>query len=79
MFTFLRHDGVSWNNNSAEHAVKRYAILRRGFGMMANTKGLGEYAVLLSISETLRRRGANLLEFLLTEELDLGEFVEKLR
>ena len=79
MFTFLRHDDVSWNNNSAEHAIKRYAILRRGIGIMANAKGLGEYAVLLSISETLRRHGANLLEFLLTEDLDLGDFLDRLR
>jgi predicted RecB family nuclease len=79
MFTFLRHDGVSWNNNSAEHAIKRYAILRRGFGGMANSKGIGEYAVLLSISETLRRHGANPLEFLLTEDVDLERFLQRLR
>ncbi|WP_409998812.1 hypothetical protein [Bradyrhizobium sp. SZCCHNS2022] len=22
LFTFLRHDGVSWNNNLAENAIK---------------------------------------------------------
>ena len=79
MFTFLRHNGVSWNNNNAEHAIKRYAILRRGIGMVMNAKGIGEYAVLLSVSETLRRHGANLLEFLLTENLDLGAFLKQLR
>ena len=28
LFTFLRHDGVPWNNNNAEHAVKYYAKYR---------------------------------------------------
>src|SRR5437762_2125293 len=25
LFTFLDHDGIPWNNNSAEHAVKQFA------------------------------------------------------
>src|ERR1700730_4793481 len=29
MFTFLDFDGVPWNNNNAEHAIKAYASLRR--------------------------------------------------
>ncbi len=28
LFTFLEHDGVPWNNNNAEHAVKAFAALR---------------------------------------------------
>src|SRR5262249_31019257 len=28
LFTFLNHDGVPWNNNNAEHAVKRFADYR---------------------------------------------------
>jgi hypothetical protein len=23
-FAFLRHDGVAWNNNNAENAIKRF-------------------------------------------------------
>jgi transposase len=29
MFTFLEHDGVPWNNNNSEHAIKRFAKYRR--------------------------------------------------
>ena len=29
LFTFLVHDGVPWNNNNAEHAVKAFAMLLR--------------------------------------------------
>ena len=27
LFTFLSHDGVPWNNNNAEHAIKAFATL----------------------------------------------------
>ncbi|MGO9838532.1 MAG: IS66 family transposase, partial [Polyangiaceae bacterium] len=30
LFTFLDHDGVPWNNNNAENAIKAFAALRRG-------------------------------------------------
>jgi Transposase IS66 family len=29
MFTFLDHDGVPWNNNNAEHAIKRFVKHRQ--------------------------------------------------
>ena len=29
MFTFLDFDGIPWNNNNAEHAIKAFASLRR--------------------------------------------------
>jgi hypothetical protein len=28
LFTFIEHDGVPWNNNNAENAVKRFAYYR---------------------------------------------------
>ena len=32
LFTFLEHDGVPWNNNNAEHAIKGFARLRDVIG-----------------------------------------------
>src|ERR687897_79283 len=52
LFTFLDHDGVPWNNNNAEHAIKAFARLRRVIGSSSTAKGIGEYLVLLSINET---------------------------
>ncbi|MEA2712424.1 MAG: hypothetical protein QOK27_385, partial [Gemmatimonadales bacterium] len=31
LFTFLDHDGVPWNNNNAEHAIKAFAYYRTVF------------------------------------------------
>ena len=28
LFTFLAYDGIPWNNNNAEHAIKAFARLR---------------------------------------------------
>jgi hypothetical protein len=77
LFTFLGYDGVSWNNNSAEQAIKRYAILRRCFASTSTTDGIGEYLVLLSICETLRRNGFNFLKFLQENKLDINRFLDK--
>lgn len=77
LFTFLGYDGVSWNNNSAEHAIKRYAILRRCFAPTSTSDGIGEYLILLSICETLRRNGFNFIEYLQENKLDINQFIEE--
>ena len=63
LFTFLDYDGVPWNNNNAEHAVRAFARLRNAIGT-STPKGHREYATLLSIQQTLRYRGLGFLEFL---------------
>src|SRR5271166_5420879 len=47
LFTFLKHDGVPWNNNNAEHAVKAFATLRRVIKGVTSEAGLQDYLVLL--------------------------------
>jgi len=32
LITFLNYDGVPWNNNNAEHAIKAFARLREHLG-----------------------------------------------
>jgi hypothetical protein len=39
LFTFLEHDGVPWNNNNAENAVKRFVFLRRVIGGSSTENG----------------------------------------
>jgi Transposase IS66 family len=63
LFTFLDYDGVPWNNNNAEHAVRAFTRIRN---MMSTStaKGTKEYAILLSVQQTLKYRNMNLLKFL---------------
>jgi hypothetical protein len=63
LFTFLDYDGVPWNNNNAEHAVRAFTRLRNAIGT-STPKGHREYATLLSIQQTLRYRGMGFLEFM---------------
>jgi len=68
LFTFLDCDGVPWNNNNAEHAIKAFARLRRTLGGTSTVKGLEEYLVLLSISETCKAKGADTLDLFLADD-----------
>jgi predicted RecB family nuclease len=72
LFTFLDCDGVPWNNNNAEHAIKAFARLRRTMGGASTAKGMEEYLVLLSISETCKAKGADTLDLFLADGPGVG-------
>jgi transposase IS66 family protein len=74
LFTFLDHDGVPWNNNNAEHAIKAFVRLRRGIGGKSSAKGIRDYLVLLSISESCKCKGVNYLDFLQSGQGDIDSF-----
>jgi len=71
LFTFLNHDGVPWNNNNAEHAMKAFASLRDVIEGTTTARGIEEYLVLLSVSETCSYKGVDFLKFLLSGEKDI--------
>ncbi len=75
LFTFLDYDGVPWNNNCAENAIKLVASRRRLLGNSMSESGLKDYLVFLSIYQTLRRKGLSLLKFLRSGETDLESYV----
>jgi predicted RecB family nuclease len=72
LFTFLDYDGVPWNNNNAEHAIKQFVFLRRVIGGSSTPEGIREYLVLLSICETLKLLNVSVLKFLMSASLDIG-------
>jgi predicted RecB family nuclease len=76
LFTFLRHDSVPWNNNSAEHAVKHYAYYRKVSDGQMTESGLSDYLVLLSVYQTCKYKGVSFLKFLLSGERDVNGFIE---
>jgi hypothetical protein len=71
MFTFLDHDGVPWNNNNAEHAIKRFAKYRRDADGRFTERSLKEYLVLATVLETCEFNNLNVLKFLLSKEAAL--------
>jgi predicted RecB family nuclease len=76
LFTFLNYDGVPWNNNNAEHAVKAFARVRDNVAGASTAKGLEEYLVLLSICQTCKNMGVDFLDFLRSGEKDIHAFAE---
>jgi predicted RecB family nuclease len=78
LFTFLDHDGVPWNNNNAENAIKRFASRRKILGASYVEKGIQDYLLFLSIYQTCRLKGVSFLKFLRSGELDLDTFVNEM-
>ena len=74
LFTFLQHDGVSWNNNLAENAIKRISYYREDVGRNVKKAGLTEHLVLLSLYQTCHVRDISFLKFLLSKERDMDAF-----
>jgi len=79
LFTFLNHDGVPWNNNNAEHALKKFADYREMVDGQFSEAGLKEYLVLLSIYLTCKYKKISFLRFLLSEEKNIDAFRQRKR
>ncbi len=74
LFTFINFDGVPWNNNYAEHAIKHFATYRNVKHGLFSANGIKQYLVLLSIFQTCKYKKINFLEFLLSKEKDINKF-----
>ena len=76
MFVFLDYDGIPWNNNNAENAIKRFASRRKVIGNWPSEKGLQDYLVFLSIYQTCRNKHVSFLRFLRSGSLDLDAYID---
>jgi predicted RecB family nuclease len=74
LFTFIYHDGVPWNNNNAENAIKKFAYYRENTVGALKEQGLIDYLLLLGIYQTCRYKGVSFLKFLLSRERDIDRF-----
>ncbi len=70
-------DGVPWNNNCAENAIKRFAYYREDTVGTMTEAGLNDYLVLLSIYQTCRYKGVSFLKFLLSQGAGPGRLLRK--
>jgi predicted RecB family nuclease len=73
LFTFLSLDGIPWNNNMAERAIRQLAVQRKISGSFFKRVAL-QYLLMLAISQTCRFQGKSFLKFLLSKEKDVDEF-----
>jgi transposase IS66 family protein len=77
LFTFINHDGVPWNNNNAEHAIKQFAYYRENTNGLLTETGMSDYLLLLSICQTCHYKGVSFLKFLLSRERDVDAFCDR--
>jgi hypothetical protein len=75
MFTFLTHDGVPWNNNNAEHAIKRFVKYRRENDGRYTENTVRTYLILASVFETCEFNNVNTLKYLLSGSRSLDTLV----
>lgn len=66
LFTFLAVPNVPSTNNASEQALRNSVIYRKVTGGFRSDWGAAAYANVISVIETARRRGQNLLDTLLS-------------
>jgi len=79
LFTFIHHDGVPWNNNTPENAIRRFAYYRDSNPGRLKEAGLEGYLTLLSLCQTCHYKGISFLQFLLSRQRDIIAFQENPR
>lgn len=78
IFRFLGEDGLPWNNNTAEQAIRHFAVQRKISGSFS-AHGADEYLRLLGIAQTCRFQGKSFLRFLLSGQKDVDQYVRHRR
>ena len=73
LFVFLEKDGIPWNNNMAERAIRHLAIQRKISGTFYDSL-VSEYLLLLGIAQSCRFQNKPFLKFLLSQENDVDHF-----
>jgi len=62
IFPFIIHPEISWNNNDAERGIRKGVLHRKVSGGRRTWTGAGVLERLLTISETAKKRGRNIIE-----------------
>lgn len=75
LFTFLDYDGIPWNNNNAEHAIKCFAKYREFADGRFTEASLADNLVILSVYQSCEYQGIDFLDFMRGKaEDDEGSF-----
>jgi transposase-like protein len=78
LFTFLQQDGIPWNNNAAERAIRHLAVQRKISGSFYQRIAV-EYLRLLGIGQTCRFQDKSFLRFLVSGKKDVDSFRDRKR
>lgn len=73
LFVFLEYDGIPWNNNMAERALRHIAVQRKISGSFS-VAGMIGYLRMLGIMQSCRFQNKPLLKFLMSGEQNIDLF-----
>jgi predicted RecB family nuclease len=73
VFCFLGADGIPWNNNAAERALRHLAVQRKISGAFSR-KGANHYLRLLAVAQTCRFQNKSFLCFLTSGCVDVDKY-----
>jgi hypothetical protein len=79
LFTFLTENGIPWHNNTAERAIRPFAIQRDISKKPLYDSVTHNYLTLLGIRQTCRFQGKSFFKFLFSGETDLDNFEARKR
>ena len=75
IFPFLERDGIPWNNNAAERALRHLAVQRKISGAFSS-KGAQDYIRLLGVAQSCRFQEKSFLGFLRSGLHDVDAYKE---
>jgi hypothetical protein len=78
LFTFLQHDDIPWENNTAERALRHLTIQEKISGYFHKSL-MPDYLRLLAIRQTCRFQGKSFFKFLFSGATDLDKFEARKR
>jgi len=75
LFTFIKYDGIPWNNNMAERAL-RHLVVQENISKTFYKSVFPDHLLLLGIMQTCRFQQKSFLKFLISREQDVDSFVQ---
>jgi hypothetical protein len=78
LFTFLHEDGIPWQNNTAERALRHIAVQRKISGSFFE-QSTHHFLLLLGLAQTCQFQHKSFLKFLLSKQDDIDAFTSPKR
>jgi predicted RecB family nuclease len=78
LFTFLHEDGIPWQNNMAERALRHIAVQRKISGSFFE-QSTHYFLLLLGLAQTCQFQNKSFLKFLLSKTYDIDTFTSPRR
>jgi hypothetical protein len=75
LFTFINYDGIPWNNNMAERAL-RHLVVQENISKTFYKSVFPDHLLLLGIMQTCRFQQKSFLKFLISREKDVDYFIQ---